>query len=78
MPIRPANPDPPFNIVRLSHIELGVTDLERSSAFYVDILGLIETERTEDTLYLRGLEERNHHSFVLTQTEKARRQAFSI
>ena len=80
MPLRPANPDPPFNVVRLSHIELGVTDLARSSTFYVDILGLIETERTKDTLYLRGLEERNHHSFILTQTEKpvAKRLAYKV
>lgn len=80
MPIRQANPKPPFNIVRLSHIELGVRDLARSRAFYVDILGLIESEHTEDTLYLRGLEERNHHSFVLTESEQAtaKRLAYKV
>src|SRR5262249_52045075 len=34
-------------------------------AFWVDALGLVVTEQTGDTLYLRGLEERNHHSVVL-------------
>ena len=62
---------PPFNIVRMSHIELGVSDLEASRKFYVDLLGLIETEQVGDSLYLRCLEERNHHSFVLTQSKKA-------
>ncbi|MEZ4606748.1 MAG: VOC family protein [Deinococcales bacterium] len=62
---------PSFNIVRLSHIELTVKDLTASKRFYVDTLGLILTEETEQSLYLRCLEERNHHSFVLTQAEDA-------
>ena len=64
MPIRDAG-TPPFDTVRLSHVELGVRDLERSRAFYVDALGFVETEGTDDALYLRGLEERGHHSLVL-------------
>lgn len=63
-------PQTPFNIIRLSHIELGVSDLEASRHFYVDTLGLIETEQVGKSLYLRGLEERNHHSFVLTETDE--------
>ncbi len=64
MPIHDAG-IPPFDIVRLSHVELGAGDLDRSRAFYVDALGFVETERTEDALYLRGLEERGHHSLIL-------------
>ncbi|HXF83047.1 MAG TPA: 3,4-dihydroxyphenylacetate 2,3-dioxygenase [bacterium] len=52
-------------IVRLGHVEYRVTDLERAREFYVDLLGLVETARVGDRLYLRGLEEREHHSFVL-------------
>ncbi|MEM9954858.1 MAG: 3,4-dihydroxyphenylacetate 2,3-dioxygenase [Chloroflexota bacterium] len=70
MPILHPAPVPEFNIVRLSHIELGVTDLARSKSFYVDTLGMIITEETEDTLYLRCLEERNHHSFVLREVDE--------
>ncbi|MGB1289155.1 MAG: 3,4-dihydroxyphenylacetate 2,3-dioxygenase [Aggregatilineales bacterium] len=69
MPILHPAPVPDFNIIRLSHIELGVTDLAAAKAFYVDTLGLRITEETSDTLYLRCLEERNHHSFMLTQQE---------
>jgi len=65
MPIRPPVADPPFRIVRASHVELGVRDLARSRAFYVDCLGLLATDETTDALYLRGVEERNHHSIVL-------------
>jgi catechol 2,3-dioxygenase len=70
MSIQLQNPQPAFNIVRSSHVVLGVTDLERSRAYYVDALGLIETERVADTLYLRALEERNHHSLVLVQSDE--------
>jgi catechol 2,3-dioxygenase len=69
MPVVPAQ-TPPFEIVRTGHVELGVRDLERSRAFYVDCLGFIETERDGDALYLRGLEERAHHSIVLRQNRE--------
>lgn len=65
MPLPPHNLYPAFNIVRLSHIELGVTDLARSRAFYVDLLGLQVTDEDADTVYLRALEERGHHCIVL-------------
>jgi catechol 2,3-dioxygenase len=70
MPIRPPELAPPFNIVRASHIELGVRDLARAKAFYVDCLGLLATDETADALYLRGVEERNHHSIVLRQADE--------
>ncbi len=69
MPIPQPNRTPPFNIVRVSHVELGVTDLARSREFYVDILGYLCEDDTGDALYLRGLEERNHHSVVLVKAE---------
>lgn len=67
MPIHPANPRPPFNVIRCSYAELGVADLARSRAFYVDALGWLEREQRGDTLYLHGIEERQHHSLILTQ-----------
>lgn len=70
MPIAGPGMNPPFNIVRVSHVELAVTDLEASRAFYVDCLGLLVTDETGDRVYLRGIEERNHHSIVLARAEK--------
>ncbi|AZB44797.1 3,4-dihydroxyphenylacetate 2,3-dioxygenase [Bacillus sp. FJAT-42376] len=49
---------------------LNVKDLDVSRAFYVDALGFIETERTEEAIYLRGLEEHVHHSLVLKKSAK--------
>ncbi|MBT9259568.1 MAG: 3,4-dihydroxyphenylacetate 2,3-dioxygenase [Clostridiales bacterium] len=54
-----------FNILRAAAAELYVTDLERSRHFYVDVLGFVETEKTKEALYLRGVEEFLHHSLVL-------------
>ncbi len=56
---------PAFNILRAGHIEFRVTDLGRARAFYVDLLGFVESEQRDDRLYLRGYEERDHHGLVL-------------
>lgn len=57
----------PFEIVRFAHAELVVRDLDRSLGFYCDALGFVLSERTKDHAFLRGLEERFHHSLVLRQ-----------
>jgi len=54
-----------INILRLSHASIRVTDLEKSKYFYSDLLGLVETEKDGDYLYLRGIEEGQHHSLIL-------------
>lgn len=73
MPIPAANRYPPFNIVRLSHVELGVTDMAKSRAFYVDTLGLQVTDESADVIYLRAMEERGHHCIVLRKGEPVAR-----
>ena len=67
MPVPRHVATPPFNIVRASHIALGVKDLERSRAFYEGTLGLHVEEASAQTVYLRGMEERQHHSLILVQ-----------
>lgn len=62
---------PPYDILRAAYAELQVTDLEASERFYVDLLGMIVTERTSDALYLRGWEERLHHSLILRRASVA-------
>ena len=63
--------NPPFNIVRCSHVTLAVTDLARSRAFHGDTLGLHVEDETKDAIYLRGVEERQHHSLVLRKAATA-------
>ncbi len=58
-------PRPAFDVLRAAHAEFFVSDLGRAREFYVDLLGLVETESDGERVYLRGLEEREHHSLVL-------------
>ncbi|MEP2531144.1 3,4-dihydroxyphenylacetate 2,3-dioxygenase [Shimia sp.] len=60
---------PPFNIVRLSHVEYRVQNLAKSRAFYVDTLGLQVTAEDETSIHLRALEERGHHCIILKQAD---------
>jgi catechol 2,3-dioxygenase len=78
MPVRKPVLDPPFNVVRASHVEFGVRDIAASRAFYVDCLGYLVTEETRDALYLRAVEERNHHSIVLRTSPSARVDALGL
>ncbi|MFT5195562.1 MAG: catechol 2,3-dioxygenase [Cellvibrionaceae bacterium] len=70
MSIPPTNYYPPFNITRASHVVLNVKDLQASKAHYVDMLGMVMTEMTNDALYLRGIDERSHHSVVLQKSDE--------
>jgi len=58
---------PAFNILRAAHAEYVVTDLHRAHDFYVDVLGFVMTLETPNALFLRGYEERLHHSLKLTR-----------
>jgi len=76
------NYNPPFNITRASHVVLDVTDLGKSRAFYVDLIGFIVSAEDKDTIYLRGVAEASHHSLVLkrattAQTERVGMRCFS-
>ncbi len=62
---------PPFNVIRLSHVDLGVTDLAASRAFYVDTLGLQVTHEDHTAIYLRAMEERGHHCVILRKSATA-------
>jgi len=69
---QPADPRPAAagdgpHILRCGYVELVVTDLAAAREFYVDVLGLVITAETADTLYLRTLEEFLHHNLVLRQ-----------
>jgi catechol 2,3-dioxygenase len=57
-------------VTRVGHVELFSRDLDRSQDFYVDVLGMVETERTQDHLYLRCIEDREHHTLMLTRADR--------
>ncbi|MES1940968.1 3,4-dihydroxyphenylacetate 2,3-dioxygenase [Salinisphaera sp. T5B8] len=56
---------PPPDILRCAYMEIVVSDLAASRAFYVDVLNLVVTTESDDAIYLRTTEEFIHHNVVL-------------
>lgn len=67
----PVNRHPAFDITRISHIVLTSRDLGATRAFYEGVLGFDVTDQTANALYLRGIEERGHHSLVFERSDDA-------
>lgn len=59
-----------FHIIRAARAVVNVTDLDEARDFYVNALGFVETESDGQHLYLRGLEEHNHHCYVLKKADR--------
>ena len=55
-----------MSILRLSHVEVRVPDLELATAYYCEVVGLIETARESDRVFFKAWDEHQHHSLVLT------------
>jgi catechol 2,3-dioxygenase len=54
-----------MGILRLSHVEIRVPDLELATAYYTEVLGLLETEREAQRVFLKCWDEHQHHSVIL-------------
>ncbi len=54
-------------IAHVAHAELRVTDLERSRAFFTDVLGLFVSDEDDRQVYLRAWQDWDHHTLLLTQ-----------
>jgi catechol 2,3-dioxygenase len=52
-------------ILRLSHVDITVTDLELAAAYYTQVMGLDLVERTEDRLFFKCWDERDHHCLAI-------------
>jgi catechol 2,3-dioxygenase len=53
-------------LAQLAHVELITPNLARSAAFFVDVMGLTEVNRTADSVYLRCWGDYYQYSLVLT------------
>lgn len=54
-----------MGILRLSHVEVRVPDLELATAYYTEVMGLLEVARDTERVYLKCWDEEDHHSVVL-------------
>ena len=58
--------EPIHDVAHLAHVELLTPRLEESTRFFVEIMGMVESGRNADSVYLRGWDDYEHHSLQLT------------
>lgn len=54
-----------MGILRLSHVDIKVPDLDLAAAYYSQVIGLDITEKTEDRLFFKCWDEEDHHSLAV-------------
>ena len=58
-------------IMRLGRVQIRVPNWEKSVHYYKNVIGLIETARDENHVYLKAWDEHDHHSVILEKSESA-------
>ena len=54
-----------MGILRLSHVDISVPDLELAAAYYTQVMGLDISERTDDRIFFKCWDERDHHCLAI-------------
>ena len=67
-----------MGILRLAHVDVRTPDLELSTAYYTEVLGLQLAGRGEDTVYLKCWDEEDHHSIRLRYDPRTGLDLFSF
>lgn len=60
-----------FDLAHLAHAELFSPVPEKSLRFFVDVMGMTESGRRGDSVYLRGWDDYEHHTLKLTAAKTA-------
>ncbi|MCS7173489.1 MAG: catechol 2,3-dioxygenase [Armatimonadetes bacterium] len=59
-----------FDVVQLAHVEIYTPKPEETYWFFHDLLGMEETTREGQSVYLRGYEDFYHHSLKITEAPR--------
>ena len=62
-------PEPIFDLAHLGHMELLTPKPDESLKFFVDVMGMTISGRTEDSVYLRGWDDYERYSLKLTASK---------
>ena len=54
-----------MGVLRLSHVDIMAPDLELAAAYYTQVIGMDLVERTDDRLFLKCWDERDHHCLAI-------------
>ena len=70
--------EPILDLAHLGHVEMLTPKPDESLRFFVDVLGMTETARQGESVYLRGWDDYEHHTLKLTasKTSGMRHMAF--
>ena len=60
-----------FDLAHLAHVELLTPKPEESLRFFVNVMGMTESGRRGDSVYLRGWDDYEHHTLKLTAAKVA-------
>ncbi|MBX2832917.1 MAG: catechol 2,3-dioxygenase [Rhodospirillales bacterium] len=61
--------EPCFDVAHLGHVELFTNKFEESLDFFVNVYGLTESGRDENSVYLRAWDDYEFHSLKLTKSD---------
>jgi catechol 2,3-dioxygenase len=61
--------EPILDIAHLGHVEMLTPKLEESLRFFVDVMGMTESGRQGESIYLRGWDDYEHHTLKLTASK---------
>jgi len=64
------NEEPVYDLAHLAHVELLTPKLDESRRFFVEVMGMTESGRQGDSVYLRGWDDYEHHTLKLTAAAK--------
>ncbi|MFJ8064460.1 VOC family protein [Psychrobacillus sp. NPDC096426] len=56
-------------IAHIGHVEIGVTNLEKSLWFFTEVMGLYVSASEGDRVYLRAWQDFDHHTLVLKKSD---------
>ena len=69
---------PGMGVLRLSHVDISAPDLELAAAYYTQVMGLDLVERTDDRLFLKCWDERDHHCLSIRYDPRVGIDRFSF
>lgn len=54
-----------MGVLRLSHVDITVPDLDLAEAYYGQVIGMSTVERVDDRIFLKCWDEEDHHSLAV-------------
>lgn len=67
-----------MGVLRLSHVDIMAPDLELAAAYYTQVIGMDLVERTDDRLFLKCWDERDHHCLAIRADTRTGIDRFSF